>query len=261
MKSALLTISTARHLHWLRTAARSIATYASGFAYWQLMLPRPHTDEWQSFIDDYNARQPRVPLRIGWFDEWPGKGKLHHMALIMEADLICPDSECLVAWDSDMVLLAPLHPEDLMREGKPAYGYIPFAESIAALPPVANWQIAAERALGWPVDLDFMVFFPVLLLPSTLAKTRDCVTTNAGMLWKDYIRAQRNEFPEGFAEYNTLGAVAWKFFHDEYHWIRHPGPQAEIVANPLTSAMYKGWAWRCFTSEESSRFTKAGLLP
>ncbi len=39
------------------------------------------------------------------------------------------------------------------------------------------------------------------------------------MKFEDFVLSGRNEFPQTFAEYPTLGAFAWAFHQYEYHWI------------------------------------------
>lgn len=270
MRNWLFTVSHPKHFHWLRVALRSIAKYGTGWDGWQLCLPRPHTPEVDDLLNEYQSRSPGIPLEIHWFDEWPEKGKLHHMALILEADSIRREADAFWHWDSDTVMTAPLDVSEFFRDGKPMWGYAPFSDTIRALPPVENWKNNAERALGWKVEFDFMRWFPICTLREVLLETRQCIMHHTCRPWKEFIREQENTFPEGFAEYNTIGPVAWSHYHDRYAWNRTPVEGLEdgrhtpgqLDGWPAALAKtHKAWGWKPVGADgEGQRLIDAGIL-
>jgi len=239
---------------------RSVAKFGSGWAGWRLMLPFSGQAEGESLACEYMLGPHEVPLDVQYFDEWPNKGKLHHMALVLTADHLVPQAQCFTFWDSDMVMLAPIHASTFFRNNRPMVGFHSFEETIKELPPVVNWKIAAEQALGWQVDFDFMRWFPILHLPEALKLTRARVEMNTRRDAVEYIHDQSNTFPEGFAEYNTIGAVAWRFLHEQYSWHRYRTVD-ELCNCPwlYPNKLVKGWAYKGFTAEEEGRFKEAGL--
>jgi len=269
MNNCLFTISHPKHYHWLRVCMKSVAKFASGWDSWRIVLPAPHTVELDGLIRDYHDLNPKVPMEIKWFEEWPGKGKLHHMALILEADRLCEEVGAFHNWDSDAIMTEPLDVSELYCDGKPLWGYAPFSETIRALPPVRRWKDNAERALGWEVEYDFMRWFPIILRKEVLEMTRRCITDNTGVAWPNYIRYQRELFPEGFAEYNTVGPVAWRYFHDLYSWNRTPVEAEEDGLHtpenpegwpPFLRKITKFWTWKKVgDSGELPRLQELGL--
>lgn len=255
MKNSLLTISHPKHFHWLRVALRSLARNASGWDSIILGLPGPITPEGQWVIDDYNARSPRVPLVLHTFEEHP-KGKLGHMVEILRAPDYAPDVDYFYVWDSDMAMIEPINVQEFYRNGKPMLGWEWFDRTIRALPDVSNWKKAAERALGFPVLKDFMRWFPIIHSRAALLKTREMIPQP----WADYILAQQNTFPEGFAEFNTIGPVAERCCASDYTFTRFPAYEIEDgthcyvrssqVDPPVLSKLYKGWGWQPFSANE-----------
>lgn len=263
-KNSLLTVSHPKHFHWLRTALRSLAKNASGWDEIILALPNPLTEAGQWIINDYIARNPPVPLKLRLFDEWEGKGKLCHMAEILKAPDYYPLTDYFFVWDSDMVMLEPTTCREFYRNGKPMLGWEWFDKTIAALPPVENWKKAAERATGLTVLKDYMRWFPIAHSRAALLKTREVVTVHCGMNWEDYLRAQQNTFPEGFAEFNTIGPVAERFCPTGYTFTRFPAYAPEDgthnhalipdIDPPALKKVYKGWGWMQFNERERELF-------
>jgi hypothetical protein len=79
------------------------------------------------------------------------------------------------------------------------------------------WQVAVEKAVGW-VPTEETMTTPAVHYRKTYAKARECIE-HTGMSCADYITSCENSFPQTFAEFPTLGAVAWKFFDADYHWL------------------------------------------
>lgn len=80
------------------------------------------------------------------------------------------------------------------------------------------WKFAADFALGWFVWRETMQWMPIAHYRGVYAKTREIIAARHGVPFEDYVKGCRNEFPQSFAEFNTLGAVAHKHFEDRYSW-------------------------------------------
>jgi hypothetical protein len=212
-----------------------------------------------SLIADYLAFGATFPLGVHWFDEIPDKGKLQHMTLLMEMDVFRPEMDAFFNIDSDNVFTGPVDVSEYYRDGKLRIGVALFSETGRVLPPVLNWQKAAERALGWKSEQDMMVWFPIAHIPETLRKTRELIESHTGRPWRDYILEQQNCFPEGFAEYNTLGPVAWRFYHNRYHWDYYWLDLPEGATSEPPGRLYKGWAYKGLSEEELALFKRSGL--
>lgn len=251
----LYTVSTPKHFHWLPYALRSVAKYAEGFDRWVILLPSCcRSDTTLAFIRaNYDQHSPKIPLELIWFNEWPERGFLHHEWLVTSADLVCPEATYFCNWDTDMIMLAATHVDEFWRDGIPMLGWQKFADTIRYSPASQNWAIAAEKALGWPVEVDTMRWFPIIHDRDTLAKTRECILQHTGVDPETYVRTSRNEPPHGYgyAEYNTIGPVAWKFFHDRYAWVQG--------FHPAVKKQHKGWTFNPVTQKDLAIFSQAGL--
>lgn len=218
MKVSILIISYIKHFQWLKQCLRSIEKYATGFHEVSVWVPNPDITEMQKLEQEYRGA---VPLKITGYEDWPEKGMLRHMDLIMHADQCCPDADHILHTDSDCIFIEPVRPEDYFVDGKPVlmYGRYDWVGRIE--PSILQWQEAAYRALGWKPEMETMRRHPAVHGRETYLLTRQCIERHNARPVSDFIREQRNEFPQTFAEFPTLGAYAWRFLSQQYHWINH----------------------------------------
>ena len=80
------------------------------------------------------------------------------------------------------------------------------------------WKFAADFALGFPVERETMAWMPIAHVREVYAKTREVIESRFRKSFDSYVRSCRNSFPQAFAEFNTLGGVAHRFFQDRYQW-------------------------------------------
>lgn len=218
MKVSIHIVSFVKHFHWLKHCLKSIEKYATGFHEISLWIPNEDMPEVHKLEQEYRGS---VPIRVVGYDDWPGKGMLKHMDLIMHADHCCPESDYILHMDSDCLFIEPVIPEDYFVNGKPVLMYGRYEWLSRIEPTILQWQEAAYRALGWTPEMETMRRHPAVHGRETYVLTRQCIERHNGRPVSDFIEAQRNEFPQTFAEYPTLGAYAWRFLSQQYHWINH----------------------------------------
>lgn len=216
MKVSIHIVSFVKHFHWLKYCLRSIEKYATGFHEISLWIPHEDVAEVQKLEQEYKGQ---VPLRIQPYEDWPGKGMLKHFDLVIHADQCCPEADFILHMDSDCIFLEPVTPEDYFVGGKPVLMYADYEWLCRIEPAIRCWQEASYRALGWKPQQETMRRHPAVHPRETYLLTRQCIERHTNTLISDFIKAQQNEHPAGFAEYPTLGAYAWRFLSQKYHWI------------------------------------------
>jgi hypothetical protein len=216
LKTEIFIVSVAKHFDWLEYCLRSIQKFASGFSGVTLLVP---SDDHQKAIGVANCYNSQVPLSVLHGPEWPGKGMLWHMAQKMRADEWCKGADFVLHIDSDCMFTEPVTPEDYFVDGKPVLMHASFEWLVKAQQAnLSMWKEAAERALGWEVTQETMRRHPAVHHHSLYVTARQCIEAHTGMKCDDYIQSCENQFPQTFAEFPTLGAVALKVFPDFYAW-------------------------------------------
>lgn len=252
MKTSILIVTCEKHAQYTRICLRSIEKFARDFESVVLVLPGnvpcPVTSK---AISEYRGS---VPLCVNAEAEWHDKGMLWHMWMIMRADEICSGSDFVLHMDSDCYFNDHLTPLDYFTNNKPQLIYASFEWLCQQQANIRNWQIAAERCLGFPVPNEMMRRHPAVHYLKVYAKAREVIEAHVHQPTGDYMRSQRNEFPQGFAEFPTLGAVAWKYFMDDYYWInqeKDPWPN---------NKMCQMWSHAAPTPEQVKELTRLGLM-
>jgi hypothetical protein len=78
------------------------------------------------------------------------------------------------------------------------------------------WQEAVKNALGFTPVYETMIRHPNMYRRNVYKKLRDMVEKHTGQKFDDYVLSGQNHFPQSFAEFPTLGAVAIKCFPGDY---------------------------------------------
>jgi len=227
MNTEIFIVSCAKHFPWLDYALQSINKFASGFS--RVTVAIPHTE--MDALVERNIDCPSAIVRTG--DEWPGKGMLWHMSQIMRSDEWCPDADFILHTDSDCIFTEPFSPDDYFVNGKPVLMHASFKWLINTQQAnLEMWQRAVAAAVGWKPSEETMRRHPAVHPRKIYAKARECIEAYTKMPCDDYIKSCENAFPQTFAEFPTLGAVAWRFFRNDYHWIdqqREPFPHGKLA--------------------------------
>lgn len=213
----ILIVSCAKHFPWLRYCLKSIVRFSKGFHQVKILVPD----------DDLSAMSPLLtelstdfgpPIRIQAFKDWPGKGFLRHEHIVMCADEYS-EADFILHTDSDCVFTEPFSPADYFIDGKPVLMYGSYHWLVTTQQAnLGMWQEAVERAVGAPSVNEFMRRHPAVHYRQLYPLARARMQAHTGMDPADFIASCREEFPQGFCEFNTLGEVAWRYLHDDYRW-------------------------------------------
>lgn len=162
------------------------------------------------------------PIELRWkvFTEWPNKGFVSHMNEIIHADNWC-DGDFICHVDSDCFFYEPVTPDTYFQDGKPilmysSFDYVCERDNTQAY---RNWKTAVERAIGGVCNWECMRRHPAVHYRKTYEQTRSDIAAYTGKRAEQHISEQRSTFPQTFAEFPTLGEVAWRHFRKDYHWI------------------------------------------
>lgn len=216
MKVSILIATFDRDFGWLRWCLRSIGKFATGFH--EVVVAIPEATPAAAAIA-LTKDCPGLPVfRFHTFDDWSGKGFVRHMDQIIHADQICPDADFILHLDSDCIFTQPVTPRDYFLNGKPVLLGAPYEWIVKT---TGNhhylaWKKAVEAAIGGMTTVERMRRHPAVHYRMTYQKTRDCILAHTGKLSSEYIRTTRNEFPQTFCEFATLGEVAARYFGNAY---------------------------------------------
>jgi hypothetical protein len=237
-QTSILIVTHARDFQWLEFALASIDKFATGFDTVYLCIPSMDADAAGQAVKHFKHQ-----MRIKLFDEAPGKGMLHHMERIGNADKICFRSgkgcrdEFILHMDADCVFTRPTGAGHYFRGGKPIYVVRSYDSLIDAKTKAVSdcyqWKAVTERQLGEPVAMYTMCRHPTVFPAGFYALYRKHIESVHGKSFLDWHLEQRNEFPQTAAEFPSMGAFAWKYMHDSFHWIdaaKDPVPADRIKA-------------------------------
>jgi len=249
MKTDIFIVSVGKHFKYLKYALRSIKKYATGFQRVVLMIPTCDVTALHQFMGESPEN-----MEVFTFNEWVGKGMLYHMFLEMEAPNYCDGADAIVHFDSDWAFQEPVTPDDYIRDGKPICVYASFDWLCSTQQAnLRQWQIAVEAAIGKPAQYEMMRLPQLIHIPETYRKAKEEIERHTHTPMDRYIFAQRDEYPQTFAEYPTLGMIAWRHFYDKYHWINQetePFPKIKV---------YQAWSHCDPTPENIAEYKRIGI--
>ena len=231
MKVGLLCNTYGRDVEWFERLANSYVKYASGFEWFKVVVPNPDLPLFKKICE------PRGIFACG-FDEWPGKGFNHHQAMQCMGDLHFPEADAITHVDADCVFASKCQASDWFINGRPLAPFIDFDRLLKR--PLDHdemmtfmgftgkkvdfsrgqlmWKFAAEFALGFRVPRATMVWMPITHVRGVYGKLREVIASHHGKPFDHYVIDCRNEFPQTFCEFESLGGVAYQFFEPSYHW-------------------------------------------
>ena len=258
MKTNIHICSYARDFRYLFYGLRSIVKFTSGFN--EVVLFIPIKDEnlfMQSIPNDLKDKLGNF-IKVIYFDEWENKGMLHHEYKVLTADIDCPDADYVLHLDSDNIITKPMDVCEFFCEDKPILFHTPYKVFEKDDPNVLFWQIEVTNALGWVPIHEFMRNRFLTYKRTLYSKTRELIENHTKQSVEEYIRIQKNDYPQTFAEYNTLGEVAWKFFHDDYYWVdTEKGEQFKFYNSE--HKIKQMWSHQPPTDEDIELYKKLGL--
>lgn len=187
--------------HW---TLRSIRKNLSGAFGLTLVIPDRDAHCFSWFAQEFPE------WRLVCFSEPEGKGFLTQMLVKCEADKYCPsDATAIVHWDSDCILREQRSIDTLFHEGKPIVGHGSYAEISKTFPQILIWQKAVRTAIGIATDMEFMRYSPLTFPIEIYSSTRDRVEAITRVPFAQHVFNCRNEYPQTFCEFNTLGTWAY----------------------------------------------------
>lgn len=217
MKVEIFIVSCAKHFSWLKYCIQSIGMFARGFSGVTLLIPRESEPQLPTEIDANLKGILPLTLRLG--DEWPNRGMLWHMAQIMRAEEWCPDADFILHTDSDCLFTEPVSPEDYFIDGKPVLYYEKFESITRKHPEVGVWHLVTQSCLPFPVKYETMRRHPAVHRRNLYAEARRQIEIKTKQPVDEYIASCRNEYPQTFCEFITLGNVAIECFRPQYHLV------------------------------------------
>ena len=210
MKAEIFLVTYAKDYDFTSYTLRSVQKFGSGFAGITIVVPYEDLDRFGPL-----ARRHGANLR-GYF-EAKAKGFLHHQVCKCEADLWCPKgTDLIVHIDSDCVFKEPFGLKDFLgRTGKPILVRERF-DDFKHYAARYSWKRCVEHALGVQMDWETMVRHPGVFRADMYQKLRAHVEERHHYPFTQYVLLQRNEFPQSFAEFPTIGGYALAFEPENY---------------------------------------------
>lgn len=256
MNVEIFVISVAKHFSHLQYALKSIQKFARDFSRCRLLIPRDDigkfNHEVMPIVPDFANG---VPLLVEGFDEWPNQGMLAHMYAIMCSDQYCPDADIIMHFDSDWVFTEPVTPQDFLVDGKPLIMYGTFDWLVSQVQSnLKMWQDATENAIGKPVPIETMRWPRLLFWKDLYPMARREIEQWTGKNMVEFMRAQKNEFPQSFCEYVTLGNVAWRYHREKYFW-----RDQKMQGFPEPWKVHQAWSHAPPTEANMELYRKLGI--
>jgi len=249
---ALVTVTYPPDYGWLRHATKSIERYLTGFDRWFLWVPLPVDAGVSRLVGEYRGK---IPLEVKWFPEWPGRGFCHHEWIIVGSDKLHDRKfQTFTTWDADMILTRPADAQEFFGAGGkpilPVRDIGPWAE-----PRLRRWHQAVKDAIGIYPETDGMGWLPLTYFRDTLHKAQELIQAHTGKTAEEYIRSCKNDFPQTFAEFNTLSYVAWRFHKDRYDFRQGMDPWGQRTICHFWSHGGLDTPLECYERPPSRRYT------
>lgn len=231
MNSALFCVTYRKDLPWFEYLAKSYAKFASGWSSFICAVPGEDADLFRPICDQYG-------IVVFAYKDWPvGKTFLRHMDIKCRADEIVPDYiDAIYHIDSDCVFTKPCTPADWIVQDRLIMPYMEYSVCSSRQTPtdiaLLRWKSAVESAVGGASLKETMRCLPIPHFREVYAATRKAVTLHTGISFEDYLIGCRNEYPQTFCEFNSLGEIAWREFQSKYEWI-------DVEANPWPESTRK----------------------
>lgn len=262
MKVSIQIVTYAWDFRYLVYALRSVSKFARDFE--EVVICCPGTDQkaLETMLIDLGKNWPsKIRMRPRYFAEWVGKGMLHHMFVILNADSCCPGADFVLHMDSDHIFTGSVSPETYVKGGKADIVYASFdwltkADSEGKRRVelgLLNWQNASFRALGVMDEFEFMRRAPLVHARQVYPQVRADVEAHTGGALDVFMKDQRNTYPQTFAEFQSIGSVAYRKFRGFYNWHNQEAGQFP------DGHIGQSWSHRPPTAEDLARYKELGI--
>ena len=222
-KVEILIVTFSRDFSYLQWCFRSIVKFCTGFSAIKVLVPNPDFPQAEALVHRFLRDGGINSASALSYNEWPKLGFLHHMAQIMQADVWCPAADFILHMDADCIFTSPVTPETYIKNGKPYMRYEYFSKLGVRHPGAAAWQEPTQRCLPFLTTKETMRCHPGVYHKGLYAEARRQIELKVKEPWEDYVKKQRNEFPQGISEFNVLGNVALHCFPDSYEAVEQIG--------------------------------------
>ncbi len=223
MKVSILVVSWLQDLCWLEYCLRSISKFASGFHETVVLVPSQEATEFHKRLvlpsGTRFAAYPRVSDKAKWH--------LHHQAMKCHADAWCPTADFVLHMDSDCVFSKQVTPNDYFVDGKPVMLIEPY-KNLANNP----WKEPTQKALKRIISHEFMRRHPQVNPVEVYIDLREHMHQLHNMTLENYVLRQKSDFPWGISDHNLIGAYAYEYHRNLYHWIdvsTQPRPASKLI--------------------------------
>jgi len=152
--------------------------------------------------------------------EFPEKGFVHHEAMICYSDVFRQDCTHILHMDPDCLFTSPVTPQDYFVDGKPVLLVEPY-EAIRRRGHEGryNWKKVTEEAVKFNCEYETMCRHPAIHHNWIYKEVREHIESRHQCPFVDFVLRQKNSYPQGFGEFNTIGAYVMEFQKDKYHII------------------------------------------
>ncbi len=204
-------VTHAKDIPFLKYCLKSIKLYATGFKETILLVPAHEIREF-----DWVKRKD---VNVKAFEQPEGKGFLAHMIQKCRADEWCPDADYVLHLDADVLFFRKATPADFIKD----HQCLCLRESYAGItnPHRHTWRQNVRNATGLFPDHDYMLRHGTVHPCSVYRTTRELVESHTGKRFDEFVLDGRNEFPQSFAEFPTLGAVGRHLFACSYRYMEY----------------------------------------
>jgi len=222
----ILIVSYWKDFPWLKYAVQCIQKHATGFSGATILVP---FRDMESFVALQLQPGPtRVIVKT--FDEYPGKGFLHHEAMMAKADECVPAGTNYVChMDSDTMMKMANEPRHYFLNDKPIYIWRTW-ESLSSPDPrdptqkvvsdCIMWKEPTAKQVGFHSDAYTMCRHPTVFPISFYPAYREHIQNHHQMPFLEYMLAgERNSHPQDRLDFTAFGQYAFHFMHDQFHWI------------------------------------------
>lgn len=236
VKTAIFYVTFARDLLWMDYSLQSIRKFGSGFSEICIVVPTVDVDKFRKFEKTFGTSE--CPVRVKGFLEYPQKGFVHHLAMKCYADVFMPDTDLILHMDPDCMFHAPFSPESYISKGKPVLVIEPYEAVQKYHLPRYHWKSVTEDALRFPCNYETMCRHPAIHHAWLYPKVRKHIEAVHQTPFVDFALKQKNSFPQGFGEFNTLGSYAVDRHPESYCLIDRGNSGEAADPKPLLTQMW-----------------------
>lgn len=214
---------------WLRYFLAAAKKYLSGFSGITLAVPEAESDLIYRAAGNYD-------VRIVTFPEIEGKGFLEHEIQVCSGDLLCPHADIIVHFDPDGIFVEHTPVDEYVVNKKPVMlkrTYTGLVDGRGVVSDCQQWWPITEMMLGFKTNAYTMCRLPSVHPKHVYPEFRKWIEGQHHKPFRQFMLEGKNSFPQTRVEYPALGAFAWEFFRDDYHWIDidvSPPPKDKIHA-------------------------------